>query len=80
MGGFVSGAAEAAFAKYEGCPLPRARPALTAHRAVIHYRAPSNPPSYGAKKGWEAKPPILFSRLGGFEPTTYRFVAGHSIH
>lgn len=22
----------------------------------------------------------LLARLGGFEPSTYRFVAGHSIH
>ncbi len=36
------------------------------------------PPSLHKKK--ESPYGDSFSRLGGFEPTTYRFVAGHSIH
>ena len=45
----------------------RAAPALTAPRAVIHYRGPSNPSS---EKNHTEKSVWLFSGISGFEPET----------
>ncbi len=57
------------------------------HRSKIFINVPTNllkvrilPFYHKSNKGHPVGCPLLLARLAGFEPATYRFVAGHSIH